>query len=104
MSSLRPRLQLLGDGLRDQSVAEARTLLWEIGVEVHNSGLISVLADHGAAVDGLQVRIPATLIDRALATVPHSFPLHDVLGNRTHDFGGDNVYFTPGSAAINILD
>ena len=36
--------------------------------------------------------------------MPHSFGLFDALGNQTHDFAGDNVYFTPGSAAINILD
>jgi len=44
------------------------------------------------------------LIDRALRTVPRSFRLFDALGNQTHDFSGDNVYFTPGSAAIQILD
>jgi trimethylamine--corrinoid protein Co-methyltransferase len=30
--------------------------------------------------------------------------LYDVLGNETHDLFGYNVYFTPGSAALNILD
>jgi trimethylamine--corrinoid protein Co-methyltransferase len=43
-------------------------------------------------------------VDNTLATAPRSFKLHDVLGNQTHDLGGHNVYFTPGSAAINILD
>ena len=36
--------------------------------------------------------------------MPRSFKLFDVLGNETHDFGGDKVYFTPGSTAINVLD
>lgn len=101
---VRPRLELLGAGLIERIVQEARTLLWELGVEVHNPGLSALLADHGAAIEGPRVRIPADLIDRALQTVPHSFPLYDTAGGRTHDLGGDNVYFTPGSAAINILD
>ena len=49
-------------------------------------------------------RFTEDIIDKALATAPHSFKLFDVLGNETHDFQGDNVYFTPGSTAINILD
>ncbi|MFH1811464.1 MAG: trimethylamine methyltransferase family protein, partial [Pseudomonadota bacterium] len=43
-------------------------------------------------------------IDKALAAAPSSFKLYDVLGRETHDMCGDNVHFTPGSAAINILD
>jgi dihydrolipoamide dehydrogenase len=50
------------------------------------------------------VRFPAALIDRALAAAPHSFRLYDVLGQETHDFRGDNVYFTPGSCGITVLD
>jgi trimethylamine--corrinoid protein Co-methyltransferase len=30
--------------------------------------------------------------------------LFDVLGRQTHELAGDNVYFTPGSAAIHVLD
>jgi len=33
-----------------------------------------------------------------------SFKLFDVLGSETHDFEDGNVYFTPGSTAINVLD
>ncbi|GAG76097.1 unnamed protein product, partial [marine sediment metagenome] len=44
------------------------------------------------------------IIDKALKTVPHSFKLYDVLGQETHNFSEYNVYFTPGSAALTILD
>jgi trimethylamine--corrinoid protein Co-methyltransferase len=44
------------------------------------------------------------LINKSLETVPPSFKLYDVNGNQTHDFSGYNVHFTPGSAALNILD
>ncbi|UCE61971.1 MAG: hypothetical protein JSU63_09625, partial [Phycisphaerales bacterium] len=35
---------------------------------------------------------------------PGSFKLFDLFGRETHDLSGYNVHFTPGSAAINVLD
>jgi trimethylamine--corrinoid protein Co-methyltransferase len=103
---MRPTLRLLQDELIDRIIAEAREVLCKLGVEIHNESVLSLLADHGAAVDentGI-ARLTEDILDKALGTVPRSFKLYDVLGNETHDFQGDNVYFTPGSAAINILD
>lgn len=103
---MRPTLRLLDDELIDRILSEARDVLAKLGVEIHNPGVLSMLADHGAAVDDGKQRayLNGDLIDRALKTVPRSFKLYDTLGEETHDFAGDNVYFTPGSAAINILD
>jgi len=103
---MRPRLRLLDDQLTERIIAEARELLATLGVELHNRAVLELLAEHGAAVDleEWHARLSGDLIDRALASVPRSFRLFDVLGNETHDFAGDNVYFTPGSTAINILD
>ncbi|MCW5978598.1 MAG: trimethylamine methyltransferase family protein [Bryobacteraceae bacterium] len=103
---MRPTLRLLEDELIDRIVAEARAVLATLGVEIHNAWALRLLADHGARVDEPNRRayLTGAIIDKALAAAPCSFKLFDVLGNETHDFGGDNVYFTPGSAAINILD
>ncbi|MGA2268891.1 MAG: trimethylamine methyltransferase family protein [Bryobacteraceae bacterium] len=103
---MRPRLKLLSDDLIANVVAEARGLLCTLGVEIHNQAVVALLCDHGAGTGGADSRVRFTedLIDRALRTAPHSFRLFDALGNLTHDFSGDNVYFTPGSAAIHILD
>jgi len=103
---MRPTLRLLPDPLIDRIIAEARDVLGKLGVEIHNKAVLSLLADHGAAVDGTtwNARLPEGLIDKALGTVPRSFKLYDVLGNETHDFQDDRVYFTPGSTALNILD
>ena len=103
----RPALRLLENELIDRIVAEAREVLSKLGVEIHNHGVLALLADHGAAVDCKSRRVRSSPGDHrqgAATTVPRSFQLFDVLGNETHDFAGDNVYFTPGSAAINILD
>jgi len=90
----------------ERIIAEAREVLCKLGVEIHNRSVLDLLGDHGAEVDvGKQnARLTEGILDQALSTVPRSFKLYDVLGNETHDFQGDNVYFTPGSTAINILD
>jgi len=103
---MRPILRLLEDELIDRIITEAREVVCQLGFEIHNKPVMALLADHGAPVDEdhWTARLTQDLIDRALATVPRAFKLFDVLGNETHDFRGDNVYFTPGSTALNILD
>ena len=103
---MRPIFRLLEDELIDRIVAEAREVVCKLGLEIHNKPVLAMLADHGAQVDegNWNARLTEDLIDQALATVPRAFKLYDVLGNETHDFRGDNVYFTPGSTALNILD
>jgi trimethylamine--corrinoid protein Co-methyltransferase len=103
---VRPTLKLLGDDLKNKIIEEARDLLCTLGVEIHNELVLGLLGDHGAEVDlaAQHARFTEALIDTALSTVQREFKLYDVLGNQTHDFSGDNVHFTPGSAAINILD
>jgi len=103
---MRPILRLLEDKLIDRIVAEARAVVCKLGFEIHNKPVLTLLAEHGAQVDegNWNARLTDDLIDQALRTVPRAFKLYDVLGNETHDFRGDNVYFTPGSTALNILD
>jgi trimethylamine--corrinoid protein Co-methyltransferase len=50
------------------------------------------------------VRLPRRVVERALKTAPSVVHLFDALGSPTHELTGDNVYFTPGSAAIHVLD
>jgi len=103
---MRPTLRLLDDALIERILAEARDLLDSLGVEVHNPVLLEALAGHGARVDRASARafLGAALVDRALASAPRDFRLHDALGRETHHFGAGHVTFTPGSAAIHILD
>jgi trimethylamine--corrinoid protein Co-methyltransferase len=103
---MRPKLRLLEDALITRILDEARTLLEQLGAEIHNPGVLSLLGDHGARIDLASSRafIPGTLVDRALAAAPHGFRLYDVGGRETHHFEGDRLHFTPGSAAITVLD
>ena len=103
---MRPTLRLLDDGLIERILAEARDLLRSLGVEIHNPAVLDLLADHGARVDRAATRAWLTdaILDRALESAPSGFKLFDVQGAETHHFCGTNIHFTPGSAAINILD
>jgi len=103
---MRPKLKLLDDSLVVRIVDEAREVLCSLGAEIHNPGVLDLLAGHGAAVDRAASRAVLTrdIIDKAVAAAPSSFELYDLAGTRTHRFEGDAVYFTPGSAAITILD
>jgi len=103
---MRPTIRFLTDDLIKQIVSEATQILCTLGVEMHNEAVLSLLADHGAKVDIGKMHVTFTdkIIDKALQAAPGSFKLYDVKGNQTHDFSGDNIFFTPASSAINILD
>lgn len=103
---MRPVLRFLSDELKQRIISEAREILCKLGVEIYNKNVLSMLQEHGAKVemDRHHALLTDEIIDRALKTVPNSFKLYDVLGKVTHDLSNYNVYFTPGSAALNILD
>jgi len=103
---MRPVVKFLDKNLIEQIISEAAGILCTLGVELHNKEVLSVLSDHGAKVDmdKFHVNFTEEIIEKALQTAPGSFKLYDVNGNETHDFSGNNVYFTPGSSALYILD
>lgn len=103
---MRPTVRFLSDELIEKIVAEARELICELGVEIHNKEVLSMLADSGATVDRNNQRAYFTqdIIDKSIEAAPGSFKLYDTLGEEAVDLSGFNVNFTPGSAAINVLD
>ena len=103
---MRPSLRLLDTELVCRILTEARDLLDTLGLEIHNPSVREMLAAEGARIDPVTSRVclGTPLVDRALASALRTFRLYDVLGRETHHFGTGTVSFTPGSAAINILD
>jgi trimethylamine--corrinoid protein Co-methyltransferase len=103
---MRPRIEFLNQELKEKIIAEARSILASLGVEIHNERVLAMLADHGAAIDRdtKRVRLGDDLIDKALRAAPDSFTVYDALGRPALDLRDRNVHFTPGSAAIHILD
>lgn len=104
--AVRPTVRFLNDDLIERIVSEGIDILCKLGVEIHNDGIVSMLSDCGARIEKSTNRVCFTknLIEEMLKTAPHSFRLYDVLGNEAVDLSGFNVNFTPGSAAIHILD
>jgi trimethylamine--corrinoid protein Co-methyltransferase len=103
---VRPVVRFLSDELKERIISEARDILCKLGLKIHNKNILSILQDHGSKVEVERYHVLLTdeIINQALKTVPRSFRLYDVRGNETHDFSGHKVYFTPGSAALHILD
>ena len=103
---MRPTVKFLTDDLIGKIVDEATEILCTLGVELHNPDVLSMLSDHGAEIDMDRRHVVFTheIIEKALETVPGSCGLYDAHGEQTHSLGGTNIYFTPGSGALNVLD
>ena len=101
---MRPKVKFLTDELIKKIINEAIEILCKLGVEISNQNVLSLLSDNGAKIEKDRVYFTENIIQKALKTAPNSFKLYDVNGNETNDFSGDNVHFTPGSAALHILD
>jgi len=103
---MQPRIRFLDDRLIERILTEAIDLLSALGVEMHNPQAVALLADHGARIsaDRFRVYLPEDLIRRAMDSAPRSFRLFNLLGQQTHEFLPDAVYFTPGSAALYLLE
>ena len=103
---MRPIVKFLPDELIQEIISQATNVLCTLGVEIHNTTALAMLSDCGCRVDiGKNHAVLAReIIERALKAAPEAFALYDITGRQTHDFSGHNVYFTPGSAALHILD
>lgn len=102
----RLKLEFLDRDLIERVIKEAYELLCDPGVRIYSKVGLDLLSEGGAEVDyksGI-VSIPQEMVERALSTVPSSFHLYNLLGEKAVHYGGDDVQFDPGSAAIEILD
>jgi len=103
---MRPVIKFLDEDLIKKIINEAMQILSTLGVEIHNDNVLAMLSDYGMKIekDTKKVYLNEDIIQRALNSSPASFKLFDVLERETHHFSEYNIYFTPGSAALNILD
>jgi trimethylamine:corrinoid methyltransferase-like protein len=103
---MQPKLTLLSDEIIARILEEAYELLLKTGIKVQNAEARDLLAAAGAIVDPKTdvEQIPASLVHKALETVPRDFYLYDYDGNPTVHYGGDSVHFDPGSSGITMLN
>ena len=103
---MQPKLTLLSDELIAKVFEEAYELLRCPGVKVQNPEARDLLASAGAILypDNQVIGIPASLVHKALESVPREFYLYDYEGNPVVHYGGDSVQFDPGSSGIAMLN
>jgi trimethylamine--corrinoid protein Co-methyltransferase len=103
---IRPKLEFLSPETVSRALDEAYELLWDPGVRVHYDEALRLLAENGATVDMSTrvAKIPRDLAERCVETAPSSFYLYNSDGEPVVHYGGDDIHYDPGSAAIEISD
>ena len=103
---MQPKLTLLSDELIARILEEAYELLQCPGIKVQNPEARDLLAAAGAKLypENQVIGIPASLVQKALESVPREFYLYDYEGNPVVHYGGDAVHFDPGSSGIAMLN
>ena len=86
--------------------AAALKILERVGVEVRHESGLALFEKAGARVEHTRVRIPAELVEQALATAPRAFPLKGRDGDGAFDLDVRDgpVYFGSGSDCLYLLD
>jgi trimethylamine--corrinoid protein Co-methyltransferase len=74
------------------------------GIETHDERARILLAEAGAKVDGMRIRIPEHMVTKSLASAPKRITLYDRNGSAAIRAWGHNTYFGGGSDCLNILD
>lgn len=88
-----------------QEIHEAAlSVLEKTGVLFQCQEALQILKKGGARVDGEKVYIPASMVERALNTVPHQFTFYDQEGKPKYLVGGRNCLFGTGSDCLNLID
>jgi trimethylamine--corrinoid protein Co-methyltransferase len=105
ISTFQPRLKVLN---RDQALAihtAALEILERIGFKMEHPGALKMLADAGCKiVNGDWVKLPASLVEKALESAPRQIALYDQQGNKTMPLVDGNHFYGTGSDATFTLD
>ena len=99
------QLTPLAPALIAQILDEAFGLLENPGIRIHNRDGLELMEGAGARVDFEQkiAYIPEKIVRQALADTPTEFWLYNLAGQPVVHYGGNRVYFDPGSSGVSIL-
>lgn len=103
---IRPRVEFLTKSEIEKIIDEALELLGTAGVFIENGEALKLLENGGQKIDRTrkQAFISRNLIEACLKTTPPRINLYDLSGKKQYLVGGDEIHFTPASAAFKILD
>ena len=79
-------------------------ILERTGVDVHDEKARRILVAGGAVADGIRIRIPENMVNRALALAPRRLTLYDRNKKPAIRAWGYNTYYGGGSDCLTVLD
>ena len=100
-----PRLKVLNREQAQAIHAAAMEILEKTGVRMEHAGALKMLTDAGCSVSNENwVKIPASLVEKALKSAPKQITLHDQRGNEAMPLTNGNSFYGTGSDANFTLD
>ena len=101
----RPTMSFLTRENKEHIYRTALRILDTIGMQVLHDEAIKLLKREGCAVEKDNiVKVPASLIERAIQSAPHNIPIYNREGDFAMDCGGYRSYFGTGSDLIYSLN
>lgn len=82
----------------------ALEILESVGVEMRSEEARQLLKEAGALIEGNIVKIPASMVEKALKTAPSRVVLANRDGERTIFLEGHKYYFGPGPTTTYVID
>jgi trimethylamine--corrinoid protein Co-methyltransferase len=105
LALLAPQFSLLSGWQLEELHLGALEVLRRTGIRFHHAGALEMLIEAGAYVsDGNLVRLPATLVEDAVASAPGRIVMCDRDGAPAVFLEGTRVYFGTGSDCVFFLD
>ncbi len=100
------QFRLLSEDQLEEIKRVALHLLEYTGLDVHNVEARALLSSAGVWVDGVRVRLPSHLVEKALASAPRSFTVFSREGDPEKDLhiGPGRFYYGPGPTCPNFMD
>jgi len=99
-----PRFQLLSEEQRRRIAQAALRILERIGMKTTESDIVKILRQAGAQVDGDRVRLPSTLVQKAIHSAPSCITIYNQAGEEALFLSGYNTYFGASVDGPTILD
>ena len=94
----------MGKQEREKIHLASQEILERVGIDVHDEQARQLLVKAGARADGIRLRIPEIMVERALSSTPKRLTLYDRNGSVAIRAWGYNTYYGGGSDCLNVLD
>jgi trimethylamine--corrinoid protein Co-methyltransferase len=99
-----PKLSILSEEQMDRIHLASLEILERLGVKIAHPKGLELLAEAGCQIQGTQARMPAHVVERALATAPKRFALANRDNSRIVQLEDRRTWYGPTIDCINYLD